>query len=380
MLSSPREVAAWVAGGWIGRAWRAAVCIAGASGVAVAPVSSDAVLSSAAALSGAAALLDLACNQVSPAASLPDAERAKAPVARISFAPRGRHSLSLVDRVALFDRVAFVSPSAIIYDKDRDLYWVSNLNGEGAKGKGFISRLEPDAERSTLNYIDGERQGVPLDAPRGLAVFGDVLYVADVTTVRKFKASSGEPLGDIEVPGAMYLSDVAAAVDGSIYIADVGSDPSEAALADAGDDAVYQVSPAGEVSLVAKRTDLGGPFALAATETGLWVTCSGTNELLLLVPGGDGEAVTDAGRLALPGPTPRGLVALPDGTFVISSESSGTVYRGYRDGPFQPIIGDLEGPADMGYDTRRQRLLIPLLEGHSLAIFDLAPLPPPTKQ
>jgi hypothetical protein len=329
------------------------------------------------ALPCAAALLELACNRVAPAAPLPDEDRSKAPLARISFTARGRHSLSLGDRVAIFDRVAFASPSAIIYDKDRDLYWVSNLNGEGPKGKGFISRLEPDAERSTLNYIDGERQGVPLEAPRGLAVFGDVLYVADVTTVRKFKASSGEPLGNVEVPGAVFLSDVAAAVDGSIYIADVGSDPSEAAVADEGADAIYQVSPAGQVSVVAQRPNLGGPAALAANENGLWVTCSGTSELLLLVPGANDEAVADAGRLALPGASPRGLVALPDGTFAISSETTGTIYRGYRDGPFQPIIADLEAPADLGFDTRRQRLLIPLLGGHSLAIFELSPLRAP---
>jgi hypothetical protein len=110
------------------------------------------------------------------------------------------------------------------------------------------------------------------------------------------------------------------------------------------------------------------------------VTCSGTNELLLLVPGGENETVSDAGRLPLPGAAPRGLVALPDGTFVISSESAGSIYRGYRDGPFQPIIADLEAPADIGYDTRRQRLLIPLLEGHSLAIFEVAPLPASTEK
>lgn len=329
-----------------------------------------------AALLVGAALLELACNQRSPAASLPEEDRAKAPLARISFTARGRHSLSLGDRVAIFDRVAFASPSAIVYDKERDLYWVSNLNGDSPKGRGFISRLEPDAERSTLNYIDGERQGVPLEAPRGLAVFGDVLYVADLRSVRKFKASSGEPLGSIEVPGAVFLSDVAVAVDGSLYIADVGSEPSEAAIADEGADAIYQVSPAGQVSVVARRADLGGPFALAATEIGLWVTCSGTSELLLLVPGADDEAVADAGRLALPGAAPRGLVALPDGTFVISSDTTGSIYRGYRDGPFQPIIAGLEAPADVGFDTRRQRLLIPLLGGHSLAIFELAPLPP----
>jgi hypothetical protein len=196
--------------------------------------------------------------------------------------------------------------------------------------------------------------------------------------VRRFKASSGEHLGDIEVPGAVLLTDVAVAVDGSIYVADLGSDSSEASLADTGSDAIYQISPAGQVSVVSRRPNLGAPYGLVANETGLWITCSGSNELLLLVPGGDGEQVADAGRLALSVRAPRGIAAIPDGTFVISSELTGTVYRGYRDGPFQPIIDELEGPGDPGYDTRRQRLLIPLVTGHSLAIFELSPLRPAT--
>jgi hypothetical protein len=332
-----------------------------------------------AAVLGTAVCQVVACASANPTASALNAgDGASAPLARVSFTSRGRHSLQLGDRLAIFDRVAFASPSAIIYDAERDLYWVSNLNGDsdGAAGKGYISRLDPDAERSTLNYIDGRRAGVSLSSPRGLAVFGDVLYVADVETIRKFKASSGEALGDIDVPGAVFLSDVAVAVDGSLYVADVGSDPNDATLDSAGDDAIYQISPAGQVSVVARRPDLGGPFALVANETGLWVTCSGSNELLLLVPGSNSQAVADAGRLALPGPSPRGLVGMPDGTFLISSETAGVVYRGYRDGPFQPVIADLEGPADLGYDTRRQRLLVPLITGHSLAIFELAPLKP----
>jgi len=303
---------------------------------------------------------------------------ARPPLARVTFTSQKAGSLQLGDRVAIFDRVAFAAPSAIIHDSERDLYWVSNLNGEdGNADNGFISRLEPTAERSTLNYIDGRRSGVELREPRGLAVFADVLYVADVKVVRRFKATNGEQLSDIEIPGATFLSDVAVAVDGSLYVADVGSEPNDAAVPDSGKDAVYQVNPAGQVSVVARRPNLGGPFALVATETGLWVTCTGSNELLLLVPSADGAPVEDAGRLPLPGQAPRGVIALPDGTFVITSETGGVAYRGYRDGPFQPIVAGLESPADIGYDARRQRLLIPLLTGHSLAIFDLALLPAP---
>ena len=321
----------------------------------------------------------LACGGLGPkSANQAEDGSARPPLARITFTSQKAGSLQLGDRVAIFDRVAFAAPSAIIHDSERDLYWVSNLNGEETNGgNGFISRLEPTAERSTLNYIDGRRSGVELREPRGLAVFNDVLYVADVKVVRRFKATNGEQLSDIEIPGATFLSDVAVAVDGSLYVADVGGEPNDAAVPDTGKDAIYQVNPSGQVSVVARRPNLGGPFALVATETGLWVTCTGSNELLLLVPSADGTPVDDAGRLPLPGQAPRGVVALPDGTFVITSETGGAAYRGYRDGPFQPIVTDLESPADVGYDARRQRLLIPLLTGHSLAIFDLALLPAP---
>jgi hypothetical protein len=302
------------------------------------------------------------------------AGEAPAPLARVSFSSRGRRSLELGDRVALFDRVGFSSPSAIIHDAARDVYWVSNLNSDGGSdGQGFISRLQPDGVLMTLNFIDARQANVTLDAPRGLAVAGDTLYVADLGALRKFKADTGEPQGSIAIPGATYLSDVAAAADGSLYVIDVGSDPNVASLPNAGSDAIYQVSAQGEVSTVARRPDLGGPFAVIANETGLWITCTGTNDLLLLIPDASGNPTPDAGRLRLPGSTPRGLTSMPDGTFLISAWSEGVVYRGFREGPFEPVITGLESPADLGYDARRKRLLIPLLTGHALAIFELAP-------
>jgi hypothetical protein len=112
-----------------------------------------------------------------------------------------------------------------------------------------------------------------------------------------------------------------------------------------------------------------------ADGTGLWITCTGTNDLLLLVPDASNTPAPDSGRLRLPGNAPRGLTAVPDGTFLISSWTEGSIYRGFRDGPFESVIDGLESPADLGYDTRRKRLLIPLVTGHALAIFELPPFP-----
>lgn len=323
----------------------------------------------------------LSCSGAPPAQPVSDTSpRAAAPLARVSFSARGRRTLAITDRVALFDRVGFSSPSAIIHDAVRDVYWVSNINGDASKSKGFISKLDPEGTIITLNFIDSAQPGVTLNSPRGLAVAGEFLYVADATAVRKFRVDNGEPAGSIEIPQAVYLSDVAVAADGSLYVTDVGSDPSVASLPDTGADAIYQISPAGQVSTVAQRPELGGPFALLADGTGLWITCTGTDDLLLLIPDSNGAPAADAGRLRLPASAPRGLVAVPDGTFLISSWSGGAIYRGFKDGPFEAVISGLESPADLGYDARRKRLLVPLLSGHALAIFELPPFQRPAPE
>lgn len=316
------------------------------------------------------------CSETAPAVSAGAAPNAVAPLTHVTYtSSRAGRTLSLENRLPLFDRVGFSSPSAVLYDKARDLYWVSNLNLDGPSGAGFISRLQPDGKLSTLNFIDGSRPGVELRAPHGLAVLGPWLYVADVTAIRKFNAETGAPESKIEIQGARYLSDVAAATDGSLYVTDVGGDPNLVGAPSTGSDAVYQLSPGGEVTVVARRADLGGPFAILADEKGLWVTCTGSNELLLLIPSATGGRSTDAGRLPLPGVAPRGIAAMPDGTLLISSLGRRAVYRGYRDGPFEPILTGLEAPADLDYDTRRKRLLVPLLTGQAVAVFDLPLLP-----
>ena len=322
-------------------------------------------------------MLLLGCAETTPTLGRPDPSTpASAPLAHVTFASRRSRSLDLDDRLPLFDRIGFSSPSAILHDQTRDVYWVSNLNADGPPGSGFISRLDPEGKRVTLNFIDGRAADVTLSSPHGLAISGDSLLVADVTAIRKFNANTGAPEGSIQIPGTRYLSDVATTADGSLFVADVGGDPNLASVPEEGTDAVYRISATGQVSTVARRPDLGGPFALLADQRGLWIACTGSSELLLLIPGPSGTDSPDAGRLELPGGVPRGITSIPDGTLLISSWKQRAVYRGYRDGPFEPVITGLESPADLDYDIRRKRLLIPLLSGQALAIFELAPFEP----
>ena len=54
-----------------------------------------------------------------------------------------------------------------------------------------------------------------------------------------------------------------------------------------------------------------------------------------------------------------GLVHLDDGSFVISSWDGKAIYRGPQSGPFTAVLENINAPADIGYDAKRQRLLVP---------------------
>jgi DNA-binding beta-propeller fold protein YncE len=304
---------------------------------------------------------------------------------RVSVQSRRHRTLQLGDRVPGFDHLSFSAPAAALYDEQRDVYWVSNSNGEGNDDNGFISRLDPAGQVVTMNFIDGSRGDVTLHSPTGIALKDNHLLVADMTALREFDADTGKPIGKIEIPGAKRLNDVAVAPDGNVYVSDLGAEL-DVAGSDLGTrDAVYRVSPQGALSTLSRGAALRGPSALVADTTGLWLVNVG-GELVHLLAGSvtapaapeeNGGESYPLGLGAL-----RGLTRVPDGTFLVSGWRGDKVWRGTPGGSFESVIDGLEAPADLGYDTRRQRLLIPLFGGHALAVFDLPPfegkLSPPT--
>lgn len=47
------------------------------------------------------------------------------------------------------------------------------------------------------------------------------------------------------------------------------------------------------------------------------------------------------------------------------------MYRGKLGGTFEVAIADVKSPADLGYDTKRARVLLPLLLENSVAVYEL---------
>jgi hypothetical protein len=198
-----------------------------------------------------------------------------------------------------------------------------------------------------------------------MGIHGGILYVADITVVRKFDAKTGAPKGDIPIKGATFLNDITVSSDGKVYVSDTGVKAGAEGLEPDGSDAVYVIDKAGKVKPVVKSKELGNPNGLLATDKGLWVVTFGSGELYRLDDKGKREDITK-----LPEGMLDGIVMVGD-SLLISSWKAMSVYRGKPNEKFEAVLTGLKAPADIGYDTKRHRVLVPRFMDNAVEVYEL---------
>ena len=119
----------------------------------------------------------------------------------------------------LWEARGFEAPESVLYDADRGLLYVSNVNGQptAKDGNGYISRLRPDGTLLERRWIQG------LDAPKGMALAGDRLYVTDIDHIAVIDPENGRTIRHLPAAGARFLNDAAAGADGAVYFSDMQS-------------------------------------------------------------------------------------------------------------------------------------------------------------
>src|SRR5262245_722687 len=70
---------------------------------------------------------------------------------------------------AVFHATGFQTPESVLYDDANDRYLVSNINGKpaDADNNGYITVLGPDGKVVTEKWIEGGKNKVTLNAPKG---------------------------------------------------------------------------------------------------------------------------------------------------------------------------------------------------------------------
>jgi hypothetical protein len=273
--------------------------------------------------------------------------------------------------------VGLMTPESVIHDSVADVYLVSNIDG-GPLDKddnGFISRIAPDGQVQQLKWIDGTSPSVTLHAPKGLGIRGDTIYVADIDCVRRFVRTSGAPAGEICFPGASFLNDIATDANGTLYVTDSGLKTDTAgALVPNGMDAVWRFTPSGEAGKVIEGSLLGGPNGIAFRGQDGFVVTFGSGEIYQIGPNNNRN-------IMLPGASDRqldGIVFTRDGGYLFSSWGDRAVHRVDSAGATSRVLENVEAPADIGYDARRDRVLVPLFMANEVRIKPIAAPAPPT--
>ena len=264
--------------------------------------------------------------------------------------------------------LGLATPESVLYDAANDVYLVSNINGNpsAVDGNGFISRLSPDGKVLALKWIDGASDGVDLDGPKGLTISGGVLYVSDITEVRLFDANTGAPKGSVAISGSSFLNDAAPGPDGSAYITDTGIDFSTGQPVPTGTEAIYRVDAAGATKLADGDLDLANGLAVDKDGTILMVGFGGRGLLSSYAPDGSSKGSTKIGVNTL-----DGINVLPDGSILVSSWATNSVHKVSGGSEPTVVVDNVPTPADFGYDTKRNRLLIPIFTQDRLVFVDL---------
>jgi sugar lactone lactonase YvrE len=257
----------------------------------------------------------------------------------------------------------FQTPESVLHDEVADVYLVSNINGQpvGKDDNGFISQVAPDGTVRQLKWIDGANPTVTLHAPKGLAIIADTLFVSDIDSVRAFSRTTGAPIGARGVRGATFLNDLAAG-GGVLYVSDSGLKPD---FTSSGTDAVYRFDGNRAVA-VARGATLHGPNGLAVGPDGVIIVPFG-GKGVMRAPA-TGPAATATQVLEMPVGQLDGVVRLADGSLLVSSWETNTVYHVDPQNQVHAILPNMQSPADIGYDARRNRVLIPLFQANRLEI------------
>ena len=286
---------------------------------------------------------------------------ARAPVPAPPLAPGATKTLTVA---------GFSTPESVLHDSAQDIYFVSNINGSptAKDNNGFISRLRPDGAIENLKFIEGGRAGVTLNAPKGLAVLGDTLWVTDIDIVRAFNARTGALLDSVKLDSAVFLNDVAIAPTGAIYITDTGIRFDDVAnVLHPGPDRVFRIGPDRKVTVAARGDSLGWPNGITVDQVGkrfIIVSFGAAKSVLSWKPGDRAAHVIAKGAGGFDG------VEVAGGRILVSSWADSTV-SAYETGQEVKVITGVPSPADIGFDAKRNRVLIPIFQGNRVEVWQL---------
>ncbi len=302
------------------------------------------------------------CDQAAPLTeTTPDA-----PAAAAKPAPASPYTLT-----------GFATPESALYDPVADAYYVSNVGDPFSDGDGFVSRINPNAAGDVSSdpgfvWIDD------LDSPFGMALDGNTLYVVDRDGLFVYeidRATGDATETDFIALGTdgSLLNDVCVAgggpESGPVYVTDTGLDL--ATSLGTGTDAIYEIDD-GNVDVLIGGEQTQGPNGCLTNGANVYWTTFKANKVYRTNPSGRQFEVATLPTGGLDS------VVRDGGTLYVSSwnadpadpaNPTGAVYSMSMGGSrVSTVIGGVFTPGDLGFDTARDRVLVPSVFGNEVVV------------
>lgn len=108
------------------------------------------------------------------------------------------------------------TPESVLPDTKKGVLYVSLIDGAPWEkdGKGGVAKVDVNGKITNGYWVSG------LSAPKGMALYGNKLYVADITEVAVIDIDKGAIESKIAVAGAEGLNDVTVDDKGVLYVSD----------------------------------------------------------------------------------------------------------------------------------------------------------------
>jgi len=260
----------------------------------------------------------------------------------ISLVANAQHQLA---KIWTTDTIVAI-PESVLPDFKKGILYVSLIDGGGwdADGKGGVARLSLDGKKYEGTWITG------LNAPKGLGMYGNHLYAADVNEVVVIDMAKGQVEKKIPIPGASGLNDITVADNGTVYVSD-----SRTAK-------VWKIEN-DQPSLF--LDSMQGVNGLKAIGNDVYVL-SGKN----FVKADQAKKITKLADLEQGG---DGVEPVGNGDFIVTSWG-GWIYYVHPDGKIETLLDthlDKKNTADIGYDPVNKIIYVPTFNAKTVVAYQL---------
>lgn len=233
------------------------------------------------------------------------------------------------------------APECVLFDKG-NLY-VSLVDGGPAEtdGKGGVARLDQNGRITGAEWISG------LDAPKGLSLWKDKLYVTDISKVVIIDRLFGKIDSNIIVSGAVNLNDISIDERGVIYVTDPGNGN------------IYKIQDGVSSIAFSGFKRLNG---LTTVGKDLWILSNKR-----VYHSTDGKRPVRIARMKANG---DGIEKIAENLFMISC-TDGMIYSMKENGEMNMLLDTRKqgiSTADIDYDPERKILYVPTLRTRNSVI------------